>query len=241
MSPTGKNEVVYTVKKSCDVNRGSFFVITDTKHQLGYLKENLYLAPIKRRFKPLIAEELKIEERSFLYISICEESFDVMFTTYHQMLYAYALTIVRDDEVARDVVQEMFLKIWKNRDRISITSSLKAFLVKATHNQCIDTIRSGKYASKHILTEQVLVRAELMAISSDEGVLDKIYSDQLQDRLRAVVETLPAQCKRIFMLNREEGMSYLEIAETLGISHSTVKNQMMIAMRKLYERLKDLI
>lgn len=181
------------------------------------------------------------EREQHFYISISDESFEVMFTTYYQMLYSYAVTIIRDSEAAKDIVQEVFLKIWHNREKIVINASLRGFLLRATHNQCIDSVRAGKYLARGITAEDVARRTEILGLESEEGIFDKIYSDQLQDRLTEVVDTLPTRCRQIFLLNREEGLSYLQIASVLGLSHSTVKNQMMIAMRKLHEALRELL
>lgn len=175
------------------------------------------------------------------YISICDESFDAMFKTFHQMLYAYAVSIVRDNETAKDIIQEVFLKLWVRRERILITSNLRSFLIRTTHNQCIDNVRAGKYTSRGITFEDVARRVEIMELDADDVVLDKIYSEQLQHRLSSAVDALPPRCREIFRMNREEGHSYTQIAVLLGVSHSTVKNQMMIAMRKLHEALKEFL
>lgn len=174
-------------------------------------------------------------------IAIRDESFDAIFHAHYRLLYAYALGIVRDRELARDIVQEVFLKLWRNRQRIEINTSLKAYLIRMTRNQCVDTLRDGRYADKNIHIEEVLCRVELMGLDDTDPVFDRIFSDELQFRFREAVETLPAQCKKIFLLNRQEGLSYLEIAAVLGVSHSTVKNQMVIAMRKLHEALKPFL
>ena len=172
-------------------------------------------------------------------IAICDDSFDAIFHAHYRLLFAYALGIVHRREMARDIVQEVFLKLWRNRERIEINTSLKAYLIRMTRNQCLDTLRDGKYADKeNINLEDILCRIEIMGIDETDPVFDRLYSEELQVRFREAVEALPEQCRKIFCLNRQKGLSYLEIAETLGISHSTVKNQMVIAMRKLHEALK---
>ena len=172
-------------------------------------------------------------------IAICDDSFDAIFHSHYRLLYAYALGIVHREEIARDIVQEVFLKLWRNRQRIEINTSLKAYLIRMTRNQCIDTLRDGKYANKeNINIDDILCRIEIMGLDETDPVFDRLYSDELQSRFQEAVEKLPEQCKKIFLLNRQQGLSYLEIAKLLDISHSTVKNQMVIAMRKLHEALK---
>lgn len=171
-------------------------------------------------------------------IAICDDSFDAIFQAHYRLLYAYALGIVHHRELARDIVQEVFLKLWRNRQRIEIKTSLKAYLIRMTRNQCVDTLRERKYADRNIDIENIFCRIELMGFEDADPVFDRLYSDELQSRFMEAVESLPEQCRKIFLLNRQDGLSYLEIAAALGISHSTVKNQMVIAMRKLYEALK---
>ncbi len=172
-------------------------------------------------------------------IAICDDSFDAIFQSHYKLLYAYALGIVRHRELAQDIVQEVFLKLWKNRRRIAIATSLKAYLLRMTRNCCLDTLREGQYADQKLLDiEELRSRIELMELDAADPVFDRLYSNELQSRFREAVDALPEQCRKIFLLNRREGLSYLEIAAQLDIAHSTVKNQMVIAMRKLHEALK---
>lgn len=171
-------------------------------------------------------------------IAICDDSFDAIFHAHYRLLYAYALGIVHHKEMAQDIVQDVFLKLWKNRQRIEINTSLKAYLIRMTRNQCLDTLREEKYAGLNINIEDTLCRIEIMGLDEADPVFDRLHSEELQIRFREAVELLPEQCRKIFLLNRQNGLSYLEIAAALGISHSTVKNQMVIAMRKLHDALK---
>lgn len=147
-------------------------------------------------------------------------------------LYKYAFRILGEEDVAKDLVQEVFVKLWNDKDRRTI-SNVKAYLFRATHNLSIDHIR------KKTSYEKVDIVSVQSMLSTRESAFDILFSDQIQNKLKKEIEKLPPKCLQIFKMNRQEGFSYQEIAKILGISHSTVKNQMAIAMHRLYEVMKN--
>lgn len=170
-----------------------------------------------------------------------EKSFEYIFNFYYKQLKSYATSFLLDPVLSQDIIQEVFFKVWDNRKSLEIKGSLRAYLYRMVHNQCLDYIRQIKYDFHSIDTIDLHKRSDIIGFKENDPILERIFSDEMLIAFESAVEKLPAQCKKIFLKNRIENLSYKEIAEELNISVSTVKNQMMIAMNKLSSELKSMI
>ena len=143
------------------------------------------------------------------------------------MLYQYSAKITAEPQVSEEIVQDVFVSLWANRNTLSITSTISNYLFRAVKNKSIDYLRS-KYAQiqKKFTSEQA-------AEDSSVSLADNLEAKDLVVLVQKAVERLPKKCKEIFLLSREGGLTYEEIAQALGISHKTVKAQMGIALKKL--------
>jgi RNA polymerase sigma-70 factor (ECF subfamily) len=168
-------------------------------------------------------------------ISGDQRAYSILIRLYFHPLTIYAKGILIDFEQAKDVVQEVFIKIWNSSGAININTSLKSFLYKTVHNACIDYLRKEKSRTtlKSISYDDLQFRLKVFDIQENESFFDTMFSDELELELRREIEQLPPQCKEIFILNRYGQLSYNDISEKLGISLSTVKTQMGRAMQKL--------
>ena len=151
-------------------------------------------------------------------------AFNSFFECYAEQLYHYALGFVKHREEAEDIVQDVFIYLWTNRDKITYTGSVYAYLCRAVKNSCIDY-------KLHEKVEERYRREMAMLAPEDAGEEDDF--EELYARLQAVMETLPPKCREIFVLGCVESMSYKEIAEQLDISVNTVKTQMKTAYKKI--------
>lgn len=151
-------------------------------------------------------------------------AFNFFFESYSEQLYHYALGFVKRREEAEDIVQEVFIYLWTNRDRIACTGSVYAYLCRAVKNSCIDYKLHEKVEERY--------QREMTALGQDDpGEGDDF--EALYARLQSVMNALPPKCREIFILGCVEGMSYKEIAEQLGITVNTVKTQMKVAYKKI--------
>jgi RNA polymerase sigma-70 factor (ECF subfamily) len=146
-----------------------------------------------------------------------EAEFALLLKEHEHNLRVFAYRVTKCEQLAKDVVQEVFLKLWEHRDQFHQIENIKAWLYRVTENKLIDHLR--KMAAD---TEMTLSAKESEHIISQ------------------AIETLPAQRKIIYRLNREQYLSYDEIARALRISRHTVKNQISSALQNLRERLKSL-
>ena len=165
-----------------------------------------------------------------------KSAFEEMFRTYYTEMCQYCLRFVRDEIVAEEVVQEIFLNIWDRRSTLSINSSVKAYLYTSVKN------RSFNYIKLQLPKEQKKVDVEDVSISEQisDSIEEDIVNNELHAYVRAAIDNLPPKCKVIFNLSRDSGMTYKEIAEELDLSVKTVENQVGVALKKLRTQLQPI-
>jgi RNA polymerase sigma-70 factor (ECF subfamily) len=162
------------------------------------------------------------------------EAFEYVFHKYYPRLCLYAFTLVNQKDVAEAVVENVFVKLWEDRDILFIAVSFRAYLYKAVYTQCL---QHRKHSRINRLTYKPVLLTEskttsivtVSPTSSIEGILLK----DLEAEVNKAVESLPEQCREVFKLCRYEEMQYTEIALHLNISIQMVKAQMRKAVNKL--------
>lgn len=155
---------------------------------------------------------------------------EALFRLHYQALVRFAHQKVRDADVAEDLVQEVFYKLWNQRTSLQITTSIKAYLYTATKNLALNEIQKVR---RHAELNQVYTERE----SQHDPGMSEEDTGIWEERIRQAVDSLPTRCKEIFELSRFEGMTYKEIANHLEISPKTVENQMGKALSVLREKL----
>lgn len=162
-----------------------------------------------------------------------DSAFSVIFKTYYIDLVLFASTFIRDRLEAEEIVQDIFIRLWENRESVIITSSLRSFLLKSVQNKCIDSIRHLKIVDGY---QAKLKNHPLLLENDTEKYV--LYSE-LEDDLRKALEKLPGDISKIFLLNRFEGLTYPEIATRLNLSVRMVEIRMGKALAVLKQYLKD--
>src|SRR5690606_32912218 len=158
-----------------------------------------------------------------------QEEFEKLFRLHHKPLRNLAFNLVRDRDVANDVVQEVFVKLWQNRDKVEFGDQIKHYLFKATSHTALNHLRTSK--------RNVSVEGEHLMHLHAPGGDEALHYNEFAAKVREAIDKLPPRCKMIYLLSRHEGLKYQEIADTLDISLKTVENQMGIALEKLREEL----
>lgn len=131
-----------------------------------------------------------------------------------------------------ELVQGLFVYIWEKREQLTINTSMKSYLYMAIRNRCFNYIKHEKVKQNYVQAQQ----AQEMPLVDGEAQWNY---EELETRVKEVIEGLPARCREIYLLSREEGLRYREIAERLGISIKTVETQMGRALKVLRRELKD--
>ena len=166
-------------------------------------------------------------------INMDKRAFEELFRSFFPSLVFFAQKFVPDQDTAKEIVHNVFINLWEKRRQVDSTSSLKSYLFTSVHNRCLNYIRDQKKFDKD---ETIFQRLD----SSDftDGV-DRLETQELEQRIYDALQALPEKCREVFMLNRFEGLKYAEIGEKLGISVKTVETQMSKALKILREKLID--
>jgi RNA polymerase sigma-70 factor (ECF subfamily) len=161
-------------------------------------------------------------------ISLLKEKPDLgikkIFDTYYATLVGTSYNLVKKEDVAKDIAQEVLLKLWENRDQFDIQKSLKNYLKRAAINSSINHIKS-KHGKKWEEPEYLEIQ--------DDYTAQKIDADDLEHLITNYISALPEKCRMVFMLSRFENLSNKEIAEHLDISVKTVESQITKALKFL--------
>jgi RNA polymerase sigma-70 factor, ECF subfamily len=165
-----------------------------------------------------------------------EQAFELFFRKYNVRLCAFANKFLDNPEEAQEVVQDMFVKIWEERDEIDPENSLKSYVFKIVQNLSINRLRRRKVESRYADIYR-LVYIENQEFSAHESLLAR----ELESHIVHSIKKLPTECRKVFELSRSEGLKYREIAKTLHISVKTVEAQMSKALRSLRIELTDYI
>lgn len=175
-------------------------------------------------------QTISIDTQDFIAVARDDRNaFERLFRRYYRALCEYARSILGDRELAEDVVQEVFIYFWNNREVIHIQISVKAYLYTAVRNGALNVLKKQLIERKH--NSQLTEFVEFLQ-SSD-------YSDEEQEeinRIRHVMTELPKQCLKVFLMSAVDGKKYQEIADELDISINTVKTHISKAYRLIREK-----
>jgi RNA polymerase sigma-70 factor (ECF subfamily) len=171
-----------------------------------------------------------------------KKGFEILFRTYYVRLCAYAAGFVVQNDLAEDIVTEVFLKLWEKRETLTISESVSSYLFQSVKNACINYLTREKSRKYTVSENEVkLIDLKMTYQISDKYPLNDLIGRELEEKIRMEIEKLPEQCREIFYLSRFEDLSHKEIAEKLGISENTVKVQIYRALIKLRVGLKDFL
>ena len=155
------------------------------------------------------------------------EAFEKLFLFNYNPLRNFCKKLVHINEVAEELVSEVFLKIWSNRKRIIISSSPKSYLYTAVRNISFDHLRKEKRSLWTGLEEAASVTCDYFDPQRHSEF------EELEVQVQKAIARLPKQCRIVFQLSRDHGMKYIEIAETLQLSVKTIETQMGRALKSL--------
>lgn len=159
-------------------------------------------------------------------------AYNKLVNDYHQKLCVYALNLTHDRSEAEDIVQNVFMRVWRKRDRLKANFSLKSFLYKSVYNEFIDHYRKQKNVFP-------LEKKYLDALHDLVEETDVISFDSLIKKVKQEIQNLPPKCKNVFLLSKQEGLTNIEIAEYLNISIKTVEAQITKAFYILRSKVNN--
>lgn len=168
--------------------------------------------------------------------------FHWLYKDFYIPLCIYAFKITKNKEIAEEIVQDTFLKIWEHKESLGSVSSIPGYLYRSVRNNCLNHLKHLNIVHKYEDSySQLLASAEdYLAITQENGQ-SILISKEFEVLIYQAIEKLPEQCRQIFKLSRFEGLKNSEIAEVKGITLNTVQKQISIALEKLREMLPPII
>ena len=172
-------------------------------------------------------------EKDFLFIEKLKkgdyDAYTLLMNDYYNNLCGYANLFTKDPSKSEDIVQNVFVKLWIYRKKIDSNIPIKRYLHKSVYNEFIDQYRKNKSV---ISLEEKHLKAINTVIDNNSFDIEK-----LMIRVNDEIEKLPEKCKRVFILNKKEGLTHDEIAEYLQISKKTVEGHITRAFKILNQKL----
>lgn len=167
-------------------------------------------------------------------------AFEVVFGLHYEPLCSFALQFLSSPDAARDVVQEVFVRVWEQRTSLANCENLRAYLFTAVRNRCLKVLRHGSVVRRSVERWQ-RDGASPGAAEQPPSPEDHLEAAELASDLEAVLVTLPERAREAFLLHRRQGLAYTEIAEVMDVSVRTVENHIARALRGLREGLRHWI
>jgi RNA polymerase sigma-70 factor (ECF subfamily) len=157
-------------------------------------------------------------------------AFDFLFTIYYPKVKSFLFGFIKDADMASDMAQDIFFKVWTNREAISKTISFKSYLFRMAKNMVYDYYEHQSVKEKYDLKQQEQYNHYYADIIDIE---ENMYVEELSLLIDMLIGKMPAQRKRIFIMSRKEGYTNDEIADRLKINKRTVENHLTQALHDI--------
>jgi RNA polymerase sigma-70 factor, ECF subfamily len=169
-----------------------------------------------------------------------EHALEKVYKAAFRSLVYYATEITGQLQLAEEVVQDVFLKIWQTRSELYIKGSFKAYLFQSVHNHALNAIRQQKTKkeSVNLLTPEKTWKFISDNYKIEDNLIENIFSDETEAIIEQTINELPVQCGKVFFMSRFESLKNEEIAVQLGLSENTVKTHIYRALQKIASAMK---
>ncbi len=167
-------------------------------------------------------------------------AFREIYDQHYVMLCRFAFQFLNDRGLAEEIVDDTIFYLWEHRKELSITHSLRSYLMTAVKNRCINELKSLRYRSQLSFSNVTLQENQSFletVFVDDRQPMGILIEKELEERILFYINTLPDECRRVFVLSRFENKKYREIATELNISINTVKYHMKNALAYLEKHL----
>ena len=158
-----------------------------------------------------------------------QAAFTQLYLHFGKKLIHFATTLVRSKEIAEELVEDVFVKLWANRRHITKIENITVYIYIATKNKSLNSL--SQKARELVMAPFDFLDSSVNDFAADPYEL--MITSEMMDRMHQAVDALPPRCKMIFKLIREDGLKYKEVAEILNISVNTIDVQMAIAVKKI--------
>ncbi|SFF10106.1 RNA polymerase sigma-70 factor, ECF subfamily [Chitinophaga sp. CF118] len=162
-----------------------------------------------------------------------EHAFRELYFRYDTMLFTFLLKLTRSDIIAEELLQETFLQLWLHRDSLADINYPRAYIHRIAANL------SHRWLKQHLLHRKVLAERELQQDLVINDIEDSLAWKDISILIVRIIEKMPEQRRKIYQLHRDSGLSSGEIATIMGVSSSTVRNTIVVAVRNIREQLLE--
>lgn len=173
--------------------------------------------------------DLEDDKILILFRTDPEKALGILYDKYFEYLSKEVFFILKDDEDTQDVIQDLFLSLWRNKEYLqNINTSLKLYLRKAAYNKSINKLKAKVHFHE--------IDNEIFSFENSDQHSEMIIAE-IQQKITNAIDGLPVKCRTVFILSRYQDMTYKEIANELEISVKTVENQIGKALKILRNKL----
>ncbi len=151
-------------------------------------------------------------------------SYNQLFMRYYSRLCAYVFGIVQDESASEDVVQELFIRLWTHREKLTISESISGYLYRASKNAALNYLRAENSRKN---------RLNQMPVSDFQADEAQVEAVEFSVALHFCIGQLPKRSQEVFLLSRFDGLKQKEISEQMGTSVKTIKNQLWKSLQFL--------
>lgn len=156
-----------------------------------------------------------------------KELFERIYSAYFKKLGRYACVILKDKELAEEAVQQVFFKIWEQRESLQI-KKIYPYLIRSTKNEALQLLKRENVTAQSFQIDYEEIKSADLGESNEDSL----------NQIKKAIQFLPPKCKEIMILKMDDGLTHKEISEYLNISIKTIENQVSIAFKKLREMIK---
>ncbi len=158
-------------------------------------------------------------------------AFSEIYNRYWGKMVSYAVRLTKSEDESADLVQEIFVSLWNRKETLEIKGTLASYLIKSTRNLCL------RFIERNIHPTDFINRLAEHTIDKSQNIEENISLKELQEHIYCCVAKLPKKMQEVYLLSRDEQLSYREIAKKLGITEGTVKKQISNSLKIISESL----
>ncbi|WP_316815635.1 RNA polymerase sigma-70 factor [Pedobacter nyackensis] len=160
-----------------------------------------------------------------------EQAFAVLFYRYLPVLKPFTLKFTKNSDAAEEIIQDTFLRVWLNREKLDDIENVKSWLYKFASNECLNYLR------KQLKEARAIDNLGIEYPKESNDTIDTLNLNDVNYLVGQAIDRLPGQRKRIYLMSRSEGMNIPEIAAALELSPNTIKNALVISLKTIREHL----
>ncbi|MDN5216798.1 RNA polymerase sigma-70 factor [Fulvivirgaceae bacterium BMA12] len=161
------------------------------------------------------------------------KAFNQLFLSYNKRIFYFSLGFIKSAEEAEETVNEVFLKVWENKEKINPDRSFESYLKVMARNMIYNKLRKKSHQKDYIRYVQNYI------VVSHNYTEEKVNFSELKTAYLSIIENLSPRQKKIFKLSRERGLSHQEIAAQMDISVRLVKDQITKALKTIRDKVKS--